>query len=271
MPEPRTFAPAGAVRGLAYRLLWRLAESLHSAANACLYLAAGLMRRADLEVAAGLLWQEFFTAEDEVDFGLDRWERRVYTELLRPSDRVLLIGSGTGRDLLGLRELGYDVTGLEPVPELVEYTRQHLARRGVAAMVLPGSAQTADLGGRYDAIVFSPGVYSYLPGSAERVATLKRLGEHLTPDGRLMISYLRFVPQSPLSRWVTRLSTRLARADWRPEPGDIFSRDRVASRALRYEHVFLPGEVAGECAAAGLRVLHDRLESQPFRCAVAVR
>jgi SAM-dependent methyltransferase len=271
MRDPKHFAPAGPVRGLAYRLLWGCSDTLHSAANACVCVAAGLMRQADLEANARLLWREYFAADDEVDFGLDRWERRVYTEILRPSDRVLLIGSGTGRDLLGLRELGYDVTGLESVPELVELSRQRLARRGVTATVLAGPVQTVELGGRYDAILFSSGVYSYLPGMAARVATLERLEDHLSSDGRLLVSYLTFVGQSPLSRWLTGVSARLAHADWKPEPGDIFSRDRVASRAVRYEHGFLPDEVASECTAAGLRVVRDRLESQPFRCAVAVR
>jgi hypothetical protein len=65
------------------------------------------MRRADLEANASLVWPEYSRIED-VDFGLDHWERRVYTEFLRPSDRTLLVGSGDGRALLGLRELRGD-------------------------------------------------------------------------------------------------------------------------------------------------------------------
>lgn len=271
MGQPENFSPSGAIRGLAYRLLWRGADILHSAANGLLYFAAGLLRQGDLEAAGHALWRDFYTVDDDVDFGLDRWERRLYTEMLRPTDRVLLIGSGAGRDLVALRELGYDVTGLEPVPELVAISRENLARRGVAAVVLTGPVQSAALEGSYDAMLFSPGVYSCLPRSAVRVATLKRLNNHLSPDGRLLISYLRFARQSPLSRWVTRLGTRLSRADWRPEQGDVFSRDHVASRVLRYEHLFSPGEVATECHAAGLRVVRDRLESPPFHCALVVR
>jgi len=271
MGDQPEFSPAGQMRALAYRLLWGGSNVLHRAANSLLYFAAGLLRRNELEAAARVLWRDFYTADDDVDFGLDRWERRLYTELLRESDRVLLIGSGTGRDLLGLRELGYQVTGLEPVPELIVIAREQLVRRGVEASLLAGSVQTAELGGTYDAMLFSPGVYSCVPQSAARVATLKRLKDHLSPDGQVLISYLSFVRQSPFSPWVTRLGARLARSDWRPEPGDVFTRDHVASRVLRYEHRFSPGEVAGECQAAGLRVVRDRLESPPFHCAVAVR
>lgn len=271
MGQPVDFSPAGAIRGFVYRLLWRCAGVFFSAANGLLYFAAGLQRQRDLEAAGRALWRDFYTADDDVDLGLDRWEHRLYGEQLRSADRVLLIGSGTGRDLLALRKLGYDATGLEPVPELVAISRENLARRGVTAVVLSGPVQTADLGGTYDAMIFSPGVYSCLPRSAARVATLTRLKDHLSPDGRVLVSYLRFRRQSPLSRWMTRLGARLSRADWRPERGDVFCRDYVASRVLRYEHLFLPGEVATECQAAGLRVVRDQLESPPFHCAVAVR
>jgi SAM-dependent methyltransferase len=270
MLDAGRFAPTGVVRAAGYRLLWMCADALQRAANACLYLAAGLLRRDELDAASRLRWRGFGLSIDDVSIGLDASERRLYGDHLRPSDRVLLVGSGTGRDLVGLLELGCDVTGLEQAPELVEISRTHLARRGLSATVVAGSVDRADVDGAFDAVVFSPGVYSCLHPLASRVATLARLRARLSKDGRMLISYSSFAAQSPWTVRLTRASARLTGADWRPEPGDSFSRDRIAGRVLRYEHVFHPGDVARECAAAGLRVVQDEAAGPPFRCAVAV-
>jgi SAM-dependent methyltransferase len=264
------FAPAGPARSRVYRLLWGCANGLQKASNACLYLAAGLLRRDDLLAASRIRWRDFGLSTDDAGIGLEPWERRLYNDLLRPTDRVLLVGCGTGRDLVGLLELGYNVTGLEQVPELVELARADLARRGIAAEVLSGGVEAVDLGTGYDAVIFSPGVYSWVYQSAARVATLARIRACLSLEGRILISYYGFTPPSPLSARLTRLMARLAGADWRPESGDTFSRDTQVSQVLRYEHSFRPGEVAHECAAADLRVIRDGLIWTPFHYAVAV-
>ena len=203
--------------------------------------------------ASRIRWRDYGFSADDFSIGLEPWERRLYSDLLRPSDRVLLVGCGTGRDLVGLLELGYSVTGLEQVPELVELARGNLARRGMVAEVLTGGVEAVELGTGYDAVIFSPGVYSCLHQSASRVALLARIKACLCPEGRILISYYGLTPRSPLSVHLTRMTARLTGADWRPESGDSFSRDAKASQILRYEHLFRPGEVAHECAAAELQ------------------
>jgi SAM-dependent methyltransferase len=266
---PIAFAPAG-VRGMVYRALWAAATVLSRAANGFLYLAAGVLRRDDLSLSSEILWGEYGTNIDDAGAGLDAWERELYAEFLHSSDRVLLIGCGTGRDMLALLERGYEVTGVEPVAELVGSVRRHLEQRRLRATVIEGFIQTATLAGEYDAVIFSPGIYSCLPQSASRIETLARLKRHLSPSGRILVSYMTLPQQSPLSLLAMRFSARLARADWRPEPGDSFARDYIGSRVLRYQHMFRDGEVAGECSRAGLRVLSERPTTLGFRCAVVV-
>lgn len=270
MTQPEKFAPTGALRSFGYRVLWGWANIFFRAANACLYVAAGLLRQDDLRAASRLRWRDFGLSEDYFDTGLELWERRLYSDFLRPSDRVLLVGCGTGRDLMGLLELGYNVTGLEQAPELVELARTHLVRRGMKATVLAGDVERVDFNTSYDAVIFSPGVYSCLNQSASRVATLERLKSCLSDGGRILVSYYGFVSRSRMSEGLTQISAWLNRADWHPEPGDNFSRDETVARVLRYEHLFRAGEVAAECAAAQLRVIWDEAVWSPFHCAVAV-
>ena len=251
------FAPAGRVRAVAYRLLWTLTHAFQRAGHACMYAAAGLLRKDDFRTASRLLWRHYGTLIEDVDGGLEVWERRLYDAVLKPSDRILLAGCGAGRDLLALREMGYEVTGLDPTPELVDQARRNLARLGVTAIVREGFIETSDLEEPYDVVVLAGSCYSLLMTAAARIATLARLKAHLTPQGRLVIMYAGAVHRPPFAIHVTRIMSRMAGADWRPEPGDAFSRDPVVHRLLRYEHLFTPGEVAQECAEAGLRVVRD--------------
>lgn len=257
MPISAHFAPQGLVRGLVYRLLWGCANVLQKVANGCLYFAAGLLRRDDLLTISQLRWQQFTASSDDADAGLEMWERRFYGEVLQPSDRVLVVGCGTGRELLALCELGFKTTGVEPVPEAVNLAHRHLAEHGVTATVVAGFIETVDPGGCYDAVIFSAGVYAYVLQSASRVAMLARLRARLSSNGRIAISYTGRRPRSRFAEWLPHISARLARADWQPEPGDSFSRDFLGHRILRYEHTFGPGDVARECAAAGFRIVRD--------------
>jgi SAM-dependent methyltransferase len=251
------FVPAGSIRSLGYRVLWSCAQAFHRAGHACMYAAAGLLRKDDFRAASRLLWAEYGTLVEDVDGGLEAWERRLYDTVLRPPDRILLVGCGAGRDLLALRELGHEVTGLDPTPELVDQARRHLARRGVTATIREGFVETVDLGDQYDLVVLAGNCYSFLLSAASRIATLTRIKAHLAPQGRVVITYTGAVRRPPISIHVTRIISRMARADWRPEEGDSFSRDYLKHRLLRYEHMFGPGEVERECAEAGLRVVRD--------------
>ena len=221
-----------------------------------MYAAAGLLRKDDFRTASRLLWRDYGTSIEDIDGGLEVWERRLYDAVLKPSDRILLVGCGAGRDLLALREMGYEVTGLDPTPELVDQARQNLGRRGVTAIIREGFIETSDLEEPYDVVVLAGNCYSFLLTAASRIATLARIKAHLSPQGRVVIMYTG-TQRPPFAIHVARITSRLARTDWRPEPGDAFARDPVTRRLLRYEHMFTPGEVERECTKAGLRVVRD--------------
>ena len=269
MQHDGVFAPAGRFRSLAYGLLWSVAHAFHRAGHACMYAAAGLLRKDDLRTASRLLWRGYGTLIEDVDGGLEGWERRLYGAVLQPSDRILLVGCGAGRDLLALREMGYEVTGLDPTPELVDEARRNLARRGVTAIIREGFIETSDLEESYDVIVLAGNCYSFLLTAATRIATLARVKAHLSPQGRVVIMYTGAAHRPPLAIHVARITSRMAGTDWRPELGDAFARDPMTRRLLRYEHMFMPGEVERECAEAGLRVVRDVRTAAYYVVAVA--
>lgn len=252
------FRPAGLIRAIAHRLLWTMAQAFQQAANACMYAATGLLRWDEFRAATLRCWDAYNAAQDESEASLDGWEREFYGAWLRPADRVLLIGCGTGRDLIALLEAGYhQVTGLDPSPVAVERAALRVAHRGLTTRLVCGDVVTADLGTEYDAVIFSPTAYAYIPHAAARVTTLARLRRQLASDGRILVTYLTRPRPSPRGLHVAAWVSRLAGGGWHPEPGDYLAREWYGPRLVRYEHAFTPEEILQECEAAGLQVVRD--------------
>jgi SAM-dependent methyltransferase len=253
--QSRRFGPKPGVRSIAYRLLWACSDAFLRAANGCLFIAAGLLRLDERQSASREEWRRLNLSSYDVDAGLTPAEREFYSKFLKQSDRVLLVGCGSGRDLLALRLLGYDVTGIDQVPTLVEAALGHLARHGITAPVRTGEIEAADIDGSYDAVIFSGGCYSYLSSSRTRLAALARVRASLGHDGRVLVSYHTHRQQSGIGRWLTRISARLSGADWSPEAGDTFWRHHLVPGVLSYCHVFEREEFQRECTTAGFNVL----------------
>jgi SAM-dependent methyltransferase len=236
------------------------ARTLERAASASMYLAAGTLRLDDLRGAIATRWAEFGHDGDFIDSGLMDWERDLYDRFLEPGDRILIVGCGTGRDLLALLKQGRRVEGLEVAAETLAFARARLAKEGFHADLYPGRIETVELPGFFDVFTFSWFCYGYLPGSDARVTALRNVAAHLNPGGRVLISYNFPEGRSrslPLA--LTRFVARLTRSDWRPEPGDVVIQDHGARGAVHFEHRFVDGELEAEARAAGLRVVfHER-------------
>lgn len=267
--RPAPCVPRGGLRSLVYRALLSSAHGLYKAGNGCLFTAAGLLWRDELQAASVDQYRFFNVSAFDVDVGLSPAEQHFYRRFLRDRDRVLLVGSGSGRDLIALHSLGCDVTGLEPIPELVELARQHLERRGISASVQTGLIQTAEIAGPYDAVIFSNCCYSCIQGRQTRVDSLVRVSRQISARGRVIVSYHPAKSQSALGHWLARASARLGGVDWRPEPGDTFARDFQVPGRIRFYRAFEPKEFANECAAAGLTVLTDEPSDEGARFAAA--
>jgi len=232
---------------------------------ACLYFGAGLLTVRDFRPSSVARWEAY----DDENPGLVTWEDQAYRTVMRLSDRVLLIGCGTGRDLLALRQLGYDVTGLEQSPALADRARATLSQHGLPTEVIPEAIESYASRDAFDVIVFSPYTYSYIHGMASRVAILKRLRKCLSPQGRMIISYPALIRQSAVWVFLARVSSVCVGSDWWPEAGDRLYGPPSLPKALGFEHQFSPDELARECEMAGFDIVRDESISSYFRFAVA--
>jgi SAM-dependent methyltransferase len=247
----------GTRRSPLFRLLWRGRRVLERGMRALTYVAAGTLSREEMWRASLPRWERF-NASDDAATGLFEWEERLFDAWLRPGDRILLVGCGTGRDLLPLLRRGHEVTGLDPAERALRVAAARLARHGLGAPLHCGAAESTDVRGPFDAVVLSWYCYGYIVGADARHAALARQRAALAPGGRILLSYLADDGVAPgtLRLRAMRLGARLG-GGWRPEPGDVVWADDAGH--VHYEHVFGAEEIEAEARAAGCVALeHER-------------
>jgi SAM-dependent methyltransferase len=242
-------------RGALVRLFCRLARGLQAGGALASVLAAAALPRKEREEALARRWSDLGADQAAEPAGLLAWEATFYLPRLRPVDRILLVGCGSGRDLVPLLERGHVVDGLDVARSAVEAGRRLLAGLGLQAALHLGSIEDATLDSRYDVVVFSWLCYGFIPGAPARVRALGNARRHLADGGRVLVSYARREGPASLASRLGGLACRLLGTDFTPEPGDLLVvSDLPDGFRLHHERSFTGEEVEREARAAGLAV-----------------
>jgi SAM-dependent methyltransferase len=230
-----------------------------------MYVAMGTMRIDDLRAGVERQWGEFFVHDADIASGLMPWESEVVSRFVQPTDHVLLVGSGTGRDAVALAGMGCHVTGVEPAAAAIAIAKRAIGQRGLMVPIIHGFFEDADVDGQFNVICFSWLCYSCIPGSRRRVEALRKAARHLSPGGRIVVSchVMMEVPKSRLTN-VQRAIAGLCRSDWQLEEGDVVRPFRWSDDNFSYQHAFSPGEFEAEAASAGLEVVFRNREEWVF-------
>jgi len=247
------------------RGLFLLSRQIDRMGRGLAYVALGTLRLDELRAGMARSFGEFFVDEADITSGFMAWESEVVSQFVRPDDRVLVIGSGSGRDLLAFAELGCRVTGVEPAAASAAIANRVLAARGLTVPVVQEFFEDAPLHGPFDFISFSWFCYSYTPEMRRRVEALRKAARLLAPSGRIMVSCIvrAEVPSSRLMR-LQRWVAGLCRSDWQLETGDTIVPIRWSADVFRYEHVFTPGEFDREAASAELGIVYRNRDDWVF-------
>src|SRR6476660_2076064 len=146
----------------AFFVLGLLSARVATVAN---HLAVGMMSLDPLKDGIRRSWEGFYGRDEDVAMGLMDWERDLFDRFVTPGAAVLVIGAGTGRDVIPLVERGCQVTGIEPASTSLEVARRLLATRGLSATLIDGFFEDVPLTGGFGAVIFSFYSYSYIPES----------------------------------------------------------------------------------------------------------
>lgn len=193
------------------------------------------------------------------DQGLEPWEEQLFERVLPRGGRLLLIGSGAGRDAIALAKWGFSVVAIDPVPGLVAAARQRAQSQGVDVIFQAATVDTLESTSSFDAVLCLQPVYEHTPTRRRRVALLRAIQRLMAPEGMLIL----------VAGWSRPRGLRLAlvdalRAILRQLLGERFPtepRDRLIRhlsfasdpRETCFYHLFAgPEEIEREIRAAGL-------------------
>ena len=247
------------LRRLLAALLFWMGQMAQRLARLTDYLAIGTRQLSDMRNDSLRTWQRFYERHKSHDSRLMAWEIEFADRFIRPGDDVLLIGCGSGRDLLPLVERNYRVTGIEPVGAALDIARGMLAERGLSAALIEGFFEDASIVGAFDAVIFSYYCYAVIPQSRTRVTMLRKAAGVLKTGGHIVVSVASNTPRpNRILLRVGQLSSIVCRSNWQLEPGDLVWNNREGHPSYSYTHAFTAGEIQHEVRAAGLTVVSQR-------------
>jgi SAM-dependent methyltransferase len=139
------------------------------------------------------------------DWGVGRYETTaeqlepaavevVRAAALRPDERVLDLGCGTGNAALLAAEQGARVTGVDPAPRLLEVARARAANQGSTIEFLAGDAASVPLADASVDVILSVFAVIFAPDAHAAAEEMARV---LTSEGRIVLSA--WIPGGPIS------------------------------------------------------------------------
>lgn len=96
---------------------------------------------------------------------------------------LLDLACGTGRMALRLAAQGYQVTGVDIMPEMIARARQKAAERAVSIEWVVADARTFQLQKQFAFIFMLENAFQFFLTRADQEAMLARVHEHLPPQG----------------------------------------------------------------------------------------
>ncbi len=107
---------------------------------------------------------------------IEQWSRSLGGPLLD-------LACGTGRMALPLVEQGYQVTGVDVVPEMIARAREKAAERSLSIEWVVADARTFQLQKQFSGIYMLANAFQFFLTRADQEAMLARVREHLQPQG----------------------------------------------------------------------------------------
>lgn len=182
--------------------------------------------------------------------GLASWERVAISEYFPAGSRLMVLAVGGGREVVALRQLGFDAHGWESHPELVAAAQTLLAEEGHPGVIHHVQRDEVPTGNdMYDGIILGWGMYMLVHGRHRRIALLRAARQRLAPRAPLLLSFFDRAGDDPRAIRVFR-TARLMRRLLLREPVELG--DDMLPNVV---HRFTQQEIEDELRAAELRFL----------------
>ncbi len=112
---------------------------------------------------------------------------------LKPNDSILDVGCGNGRHSILLAELGFDVTGLDYIPTLVDKASKSIQGKNLNCNFRCDDFRSIDLGRKFKAVICLYDVIGSFANPADNFKMIDNLYKHVAPGGTVLISVMNMV------------------------------------------------------------------------------
>jgi len=203
---------------------------------------------------------EEFSEEAMVASGLSPGAPALLEKISLKGGGMLLLGVGGGREAIPLARAGFEVTGVDFVPDLVERAVENAKKEGLKISGLVQEISNLHVPDHsYDVVWLSFRLYSSVPTKRRRVEMLKRIRRALLPGGYFICQFLWDAGDGPSRKVVLcrKAVAFLSLGNLQHEAGD-----RLWDHA-EFIHAFSTEEaLRGEFAEAGFEVDHIRISEK---------
>jgi hypothetical protein len=194
--------------------------------------------------------------------GLLPWESAMIAEYFQNCKRLLLVGAGGGREVLALRQLGYEVHGFECNSDLVRVANALLRGEATARVQFAPPDTCPTFQATYDGLIVGWGAYMLIQGRDHRTALLRKMRAHVGVGSPLLVSFFFRSPEARRFFVTTTVGNALRRLLRR---GNIELGDALEPE---YVHYFTQEEIAEELREGGFALEYYR--EDPYGHAVGL-
>jgi 2-polyprenyl-3-methyl-5-hydroxy-6-metoxy-1,4-benzoquinol methylase len=192
--------------------------------------------------------------QDLVHPSLHPDEKALLKGLHLTGGRLLLLGVGGGREAIPLAKMGFQVTGVDFVPALVEKAKENAAQHGVRMEGLVQEISKIDVPTEsYDCAWLSAAMYSCVPTRGRRVKMLKKINKALKPGGHFICQFRWAAKDGPAYLWelVRKVVAFITLGNLRYEKGDTLPNN------IEFIHAFSQeDEVRSEFTEGGFEIIY---------------
>jgi len=204
----------------------------------------------------------FWGEEGCVDLGLNPLETSLLEKAPVKMGRLPLLGIGGGREAIPLARSGYQVTGVDFIPEMAAKAQENAARQGLNIEGIIQEVSVLNVAkGSFDLVWLSSGMYSSIPTRRSRVEMLRRIYGALKPGGYFICTFYwdKKVAASPKIELAKKIFGFLTVGNLWYEPGDKLWPDKEFLHAFSSE-----ADIISEYSEAGFKVLNLQIPESGF-------